>query len=138
MYEAKRWTVTIDIDEHDGRTRAVARLQARDTDSLVGVGLARLNPADRNVPEIGDELADPLLRDAGALGQYAITEAFRHTPAAVVAPLEYTALAWGLGLDWLLWQTRPDRTMLLGAGVIILAGLYLLRRERVHAEAEHP
>jgi drug/metabolite transporter (DMT)-like permease len=74
----------------------------------------------------------------GALGQYAITEAFRHTPAAVVAPLEYTALAWGLGLDWLLWQTRPDRTMLLGAGVIILAGLYLLRRERVHAEAEHP
>ena len=57
MNEAKRWTVDIDIDEHDGRTRAVARLHTRDTESLVGVGLARLDPADRDVPEIGDELA---------------------------------------------------------------------------------
>ena len=57
MNEAKRWTVVIDIDEQDGRTRAVARLHTRDTHGLVGVGLARLNPADRDVPEIGDELA---------------------------------------------------------------------------------
>ena len=41
----------------------------------------------------------------GFLGQLAITEAFRHGQAAVVAPFEYTALAWGMGLDWVLWQT---------------------------------
>ena len=57
MLAAKRWTVTIDIDEHDGRTRAHARLHTPDSDQLVGVGLARLNPADRDVTEIGDELA---------------------------------------------------------------------------------
>ena len=57
MHEAKQWTVSLDIDEHDGRTRAVARLHTRDSDSLVGVGLARLNPADADIPEIGDELA---------------------------------------------------------------------------------
>jgi hypothetical protein len=57
MQAAKRWTVTIDIDEHDGRTRAHARLHTRDSDQLLGVGLARLNPADRDIPEIGDELA---------------------------------------------------------------------------------
>lgn len=57
MTEAKRWTVDIQIDEHDGRTRARARLHNRDETGLVGVGLARLNPADTNVPEIGDELA---------------------------------------------------------------------------------
>jgi hypothetical protein len=57
VHEAKRWTVSIDIDEHEGRTRAVARLHTPDTDSVVGVGLARLNPTDRDVPEIGDELA---------------------------------------------------------------------------------
>jgi hypothetical protein len=51
------WTVTVDIDEHDGHTRAVARLHTRDTEKLVGVGLARLNPADRDVPEIGGEIA---------------------------------------------------------------------------------
>lgn len=57
MDEIKQWTVTIDIDEHDGHTRAVARLLTRDTDRLTGVGLARLDPADRDVPEIGDEIA---------------------------------------------------------------------------------
>ncbi|MFC5951968.1 DUF1876 domain-containing protein [Pseudonocardia lutea] len=57
MHESKHWTVSIDIDEHEGRTRATARLHTRDSDSVVGVGLARLNPADRDVPEIGDELA---------------------------------------------------------------------------------
>jgi nicotinamide mononucleotide adenylyltransferase len=51
------WTVTIELDEHDGHTRAVARLRSRDTEGTVGVGLARLNPADRDVPEIGAEIA---------------------------------------------------------------------------------
>jgi hypothetical protein len=57
MIAGKRWHVEIQIDEHEGRTRALARLHNRDETGLVGVGLARLNPADRDVPEIGDELA---------------------------------------------------------------------------------
>ncbi len=57
MPTAKRWTVTIDVDELDGSTRAHARLHTRDSDALVGVGEARLNPTDQDVPEIGDELA---------------------------------------------------------------------------------
>ncbi|MET0764215.1 MAG: DUF1876 domain-containing protein [Blastococcus sp.] len=57
MDQAKTWTIRIDIGEHDGRTRAVARLHTRDTEGMVGVGFARLNPADRDVPEIGDEIA---------------------------------------------------------------------------------
>ncbi len=71
----------------------------------------------------------------GALGQWGITEAFRRSPASVIAPLEYTALGWGLGLDRLLWGTRPDRTMLVGAAIIVVAGLYLLRRERARGDA---
>jgi hypothetical protein len=56
MQAMKRWSVGIEIDEHDGRTRAVARLDAGAT-QLTGVGLARCNPEDRDVPQIGDELA---------------------------------------------------------------------------------
>lgn len=74
----------------------------------------------------------------GAIGQYGITEAFRRAPASLIAPLEYTALVWGIGLDWILWQTLPDVWMLVGAAVIVSCGLYLLRGERAHAEAEHP
>lgn len=67
MHEVKRWTVTIDIDEHDGRTRARARLHTHDTDSLVGVGLTHRDPADEDVPEIGDEIAVArALSDLGA------------------------------------------------------------------------
>jgi hypothetical protein len=57
MDAGKTWTVQVDIDEHEDRTRAVARLRAGGDQSLAGTGLARLNPADRNVPQIGDELA---------------------------------------------------------------------------------
>ena len=57
MNEIKHWTVDIEIDEHEGRTRAVARLEPQEGNRLVGVGQARLSPADRDVPDIGDELA---------------------------------------------------------------------------------
>ena len=53
---AKSWTVEIEIDEHENKTRAKARLEWRGR-HFVGVGVARRNPADYNVSEIGDELA---------------------------------------------------------------------------------
>jgi drug/metabolite transporter (DMT)-like permease len=74
----------------------------------------------------------------GALGQVAITEAFRRGEASLIAPLEYTALAWGVGLDLLVWHVLPDAITWIGAAIIVGSGLYLLRRERVHIEAEHP
>jgi hypothetical protein len=55
---AKRWTVTINIDEvDDNRTRAHAVLEAGGSMRVTGEGYARRNPTDRPVPEIGDELA---------------------------------------------------------------------------------
>ncbi|MBB3084432.1 DUF1876 domain-containing protein [Geodermatophilus sabuli] len=57
MQQTKSWTVEIAIGEHDGRTRAVAHLRTKDSDTLVGVGFARLHPTDPDVPEIGDEIA---------------------------------------------------------------------------------
>ncbi len=70
---------------------------------------------------------------SGAIGQYAITEAFKHSDASIVAPFDYTALIWGVGFDWFIWHTKPDRMTLLGASIIIASGLYLIRRERVVA-----
>jgi hypothetical protein len=55
---AKRWTVTINIDEvDDDRTRAHAVLDTGGSMRITGEGFARRNPSDRPVPEIGDELA---------------------------------------------------------------------------------
>ena len=74
----------------------------------------------------------------GFLGQLAITEAFNSGEASRVAPFEYSGLAWGVALDWLLWRTLPDRYTLIGAAIIIGSGIYLVRHERAHAQAEHP
>lgn len=57
MTETKRWQVDIYIDEHGSMTRAEARLRNPDKTEVFGVGTARRNPIDPNVPEIGDELA---------------------------------------------------------------------------------
>jgi hypothetical protein len=59
MAVAKHWTIDLVIDEHedDRRTRAEARLHTDDRTDVRGVGTARRHPGDREVPEIGDELA---------------------------------------------------------------------------------
>jgi drug/metabolite transporter (DMT)-like permease len=67
---------------------------------------------------------------SGALGQYFITEAFRRAPPPVIAPLEYTALAWGMLFDWVIWLTAPSSRMLVGAAIIVASGLYVIHRER--------
>lgn len=78
------------------------------------------------------------LAATGALGQYAITEAFRLGEASVLAPLEYTALAWGVALDWAVWGVLPDAIVYAGAAIIVASGIFLVQRERVHLEAERP
>lgn len=75
---------------------------------------------------------------SGFIGQLAITEAFAKGDASSVAPFEYTALAWAVGLDWLLWQTLPDGWTVAGAAIIIGSGMYLIRHEKVHVESDHP
>jgi hypothetical protein len=57
MSNTKRWNVDIFIDEFENKTRAEAKLVKEDKTQFSGVGLARKNPSDVNVPEIGDELA---------------------------------------------------------------------------------
>ncbi|MBP3983565.1 DMT family transporter [Pseudoxanthomonas helianthi] len=74
----------------------------------------------------------------GTLAQVALTEAFRRGEASLIAPLEYTALVWVAMLDVALWGVLPAAPTWVGAAIIVASGLYLLTRERVHAEAEHP
>jgi drug/metabolite transporter (DMT)-like permease len=72
----------------------------------------------------------------GAIGQWGITEAFRRSPAASVAPLEYSGLAWVIVIDFLVWSVVPQWRTLAGAAVIIASGIALLRFEvRRPAEA---
>jgi len=74
----------------------------------------------------------------GTLAQIALTEAFRRGEASLIAPLEYTALVWGVMLDVALWGVLPDGVTWFGAAIIVASGLYLLRREKAQAVAVPP
>lgn len=64
---------------------------------------------------------------AGA--HYSMIEAFRLGEAALVAPFKYSSLLWAIALGFLMFGDVPDVWTLLGASIVIGAGLYILRRE---------
>lgn len=70
---------------------------------------------------------------SGALGQMLMIQAFRSASPVVIAPFEYTALLWGLALDWLLWHRLPDQRTLIGGLVVTVSGLYVIYREHLRA-----
>jgi len=74
----------------------------------------------------------------GALGQVALTYAFRFGQASQIAPLEYAGLIWVVLIDLAVWQALPDGMTWLGAAIIVASGLYLIRRERVVGAAHEP
>lgn len=67
---------------------------------------------------------------AGALAQFLITDAFRRAPPSVVAPFEYTAILWAFAIDWIFWSATPSSGLLLGAGIVIMTGIYVIWDER--------
>ncbi len=74
----------------------------------------------------------------GALGQYLFTAAFRLAPASTIAPFEYTAMLWGILLDWLVFATSPHARVLIGGAIVISGGLYVIWDERRSAQQHMP
>ena len=97
--------------------------------ALIAVGAGLLAWPDWVPIARGDAWIGGAIGITGALGQVAVTEAFRQGEASLVAPFEYTALAWGVGLDLALWGVLPDAATWLGAAIIVASGLYTLYRE---------
>ena len=56
MATVDSWPVEISLREEDRETRAEARL-TRDRAGMVGRGVARRNPDDQEVTQIGEEIA---------------------------------------------------------------------------------
>ncbi len=73
-----------------------------------------------------------LLAACGLFGGTAficIVNAHRRAPAAIVAPFQYTQMAWGVVLGYLIWGDVPQPAVLLGCAVVVGSGLFILYRE---------
>ncbi len=69
----------------------------------------------------------------GAAGQALLIVAFRVAEAGAIAPFGYTGLILSSLWGWLFFDQLPDRWTVLGAVVIVAAGLYVWSRERAEA-----
>lgn len=58
-------------------------------------------------------------------GVWMLTRAYARAEAQVLAPLEYTALAWAALLGWLFFDELPRLQVWIGAAIIIAACLYV-------------
>jgi len=66
----------------------------------------------------------------GAIGLLCISYAFQEAPsAAAVAPYHYTQIIWGALLGYYVFNEVPNTEVMVGAVLIILAGLYLIHHE---------
>ncbi len=69
----------------------------------------------------------------GIIAYWAIIEATRAGDVSAITPFRYTRLLFGIGLGVLLFGEKVDAATLIGAAMILGAGLYALYRERLRA-----
>jgi drug/metabolite transporter (DMT)-like permease len=71
----------------------------------------------------------------GGFSHFIIIKAFDYTEASTVAPFQYTQLIWLAIFGYFIFGNFPDNFTILGAGIIVASGLYILYRERQIKEA---
>lgn len=67
----------------------------------------------------------------GVSGHWLLIKAYRTASASALAPYAYLQMLWTISFGYLIFGDLPDIWMIVGAGVIIASGLYLMHRDRL-------
>jgi len=70
-----------------------------------------------------------LLGLVATTAHFLINHAVRTSPAIVVAPFQYSAIIWAMILGYFFWNDIPTSNSLIGAGIVVSSGLFILYRE---------
>ena len=101
---------------------------------------AILSPFDWVTPSLADLLMLAALGIVSMTAHLCIARSLKLAPAAVVAPIQYSLLLWAILFGWLVFGDRPQLPMLIGAAVIVIAGLMVVsgrgKQSRAVAEAD--
>lgn len=65
----------------------------------------------------------------GFVASLFIISAYKNAEAVIVAPMQYSQMIWAIIFGFLIFNETPDRVTLIGAGVIMASGLYIVLRE---------
>ncbi len=69
-----------------------------------------------------------------ALGFMFMSHAYKNAQASRLAPFEYVMIIWVTLLSYLVWAEVPDLATISGIAIIVLSGIYVLRREEKSGE----
>jgi drug/metabolite transporter (DMT)-like permease len=72
----------------------------------------------------------------GGMSHLFLTECYRHAPASVVAPFDYTAMIWAFLLGYFVFGELPSIYVYVGSTIVVACGLFVLWRERQINTAE--
>lgn len=72
----------------------------------------------------------------GGIGQILHTASLRFAPVSVIAPFEYITLIWASLFGYIVFGDVPARAVIMGAIIVIGAGLFIIWRERQLGIAE--
>ena len=64
-------------------------------------------------------------------GYWAVTTSVRLAEVSIVVPFRYCRLPFGVALGIILFDEQLDRATIIGAAIIVAAGLYIMHRERI-------
>ncbi|WP_245562900.1 DMT family transporter [Thalassospira lucentensis] len=74
----------------------------------------------------------------GAFAYSALMKAMRSGDVSAVTPFRYTRLLFGIALGMTLFGEEPDMMMMIGCGIVVLSGLFILWRGKVTAQPVAP
>ncbi|MGB7257172.1 MAG: DMT family transporter [Pseudolabrys sp.] len=75
-----------------------------------------------------------LLGVVATFAHFCINRALKLAPASVVVPYQYTTIVWAIVLGYIFFKDIPSYPMLVGAAIIIGAGIYIFVREHALAK----
>lgn len=97
---------------------------------ILGIVLA---PIGWVTPTAADFVLLGLLGVVALVAHACVNRSLKLAPASVVVPYQYTLLIWAIFFGWLVFGDVPEPNMLVGAGMIVAAGLAIFLRERAVA-----
>jgi len=66
----------------------------------------------------------------GGIGQICMTYSYRYAEPSLLAPFDYVAMVWAVALGYFVLGEVPKPLVMIGAGVVVAAGLFIVWRER--------
>ena len=87
-------------------------------------------PADFMIPDVFNLTLALSLGVMGSFGHYFMSQAARHADVAVTSPFEYTSFIFVGLMGYLFFNEIPSNSVVIGAILIIISGIYVAYRER--------